>query len=299
MEIHAASPCDDNMDMIDAYIEHVESTSRSRSRDTPRHRRVILNALQRDLPHGIDHTCTEELIDWLNAPNSRTGATRSANTLATYLTCLRSAYAFWADPADPWINEDPTVGIPHYPRQKGRARPGAEEQLAFIIEHGTEPYRLWTIIAAYQGLRCVELSGLNREHITAQRLIVVRGKGGRSRVHDTDPLVWSAVRDLPPGPVCRDITTGGRAGPNHISLNAGRYFRSIGFPGLTMHMWRHRLGVQVQRLYRDIRVTQEMLGHDSLTSTQIYTDASEDQTREARAMLPRPGAGPAGYAGAA
>lgn len=290
MEIYAASSSDGNMDMIDAYIDHLEQTSKSRSKDTPRHRRLILLKLQRDLPYGIDRTCKEELMEWLEKPNARTGKPRSLNTAATYLNCLRDAYGFWADPDDPWISEDPTIGIPSYPRQKGRARPGSEEQLAFIIEHGAEPYRTWTIIAAYQGLRCVELAGLDREHITQQRLIVVRGKGGKARMHDTDPLVWDAVRDLPPGPICREVSTGGRADAHYVSYTSARYFREIGFAGLTMHMWRHRLGVQLQRLYKNIRVTQEALGHDSLTSTQIYTDASEDETREARAMLPRPAA---------
>lgn len=276
--------------MIDAFVTHLEATSPSRSTATPRHRRLILEKLDRDLPYGLDRTCTEELVAWLAAPNTRTGGPTSPNTKATYLNCLRQAYRFWADPTDPWIDEDPTVGIPSYPQQKGRARPGAEEQLAFILEHGEEPFRTWTAIAAYQGLRCVELSGLDREHVTQQRLVVIRGKGGRARMHDTDPLVWELVSRLPPGPVCRVRGTDRRADPHYISSRGAKYYRSIGFAGLTMHMWRHRLGVQVQRLYRDIRVTQEMLGHSSLTSTQIYTDASEEQTREARAMLPRPGA---------
>jgi integrase/recombinase XerC len=299
MEIYAESSCDDNMDMIDAYITHLTASSKSRSTDTPKHRRVILQKLDRDLPYGLARTCTEELMEWLGAPNARTGRPRSLNTAATYLNCLRDAYRFWADPADPWIDEDPTVDIPSYPRQKGRARPGTEEQLAFILEHGEDPYRLWTIIAAYQGLRCVELSGLDREHITRERLVVVRGKGGKARMHDTDPLVWEAVERLPSGPVCRTLDGSHRADPHYISSRASRYYTQIGFKGLTIHMWRHRLGVQLQRLYKNIRVTQEALGHDSLTSTQIYTDASEDETRAARAMLPRPGGVRGGFAGAA
>jgi integrase len=291
MEIYAESSCDDNMDMIVAYLEFIAKKSRSRSLDTGKHRGVILRKLQRDLPYGLDRTCTEELTEWLEAPNARTGRPKSLNAKATYLNCLRDAYRFWADPADPWIDENPTIGIPSYPRQKGRARPGSEEQLAFILEHGEDPYRLWTVIAAYQGLRCVELSGLDREHITQQHLVVVRGKGGKARMHDTDPLVWDMVCRLPAGPVCRVLAGDRRADPHYISSRASRYYSQIGFKGLTIHMWRHRLGVQAQRLYKDIRVTQEMLGHDSLTSTQIYTDASEDQTRAARAMLPRPGAG--------
>lgn len=290
MDQNTESSSDDNMDMIDEYVAHIAQESPSRSDQTPKRRREILTKLQRDLPHGLDHTCREELEEWLRAPNARTGKPRSQNTNVTYLNAIRSAYRFWADPADPWINEDPTVGIPSIARPKARCRAASEEQLAWLLEHGVEPYRTWTVIAAYQGLRCIELSGLDREHITERQLVVVRGKGGKARAQDTDPLVWETVRNLPPGPVCRDMWGRERATAYYISAMASRYYQSVGFDGLTMHMWRHRLGKQVQRLYKDIRVTQEMLGHDSLTSTQIYTDVDEDQTRAARSMLPRPSA---------
>jgi site-specific recombinase XerD len=58
-------------------------------------------------------------------------------------------------------------------------------------------------------------------------------------------------------------------------------------PGVALHRQRHWLGVTTQARYRDLRVTQAMLGHLSLQSTQIYTDATAEQQRAARAMLPR------------
>lgn len=281
---------DDCMDMIDAYVEHIRRTSPSGSKATPMRRREVLTLLDRELPRGLDRTCTEELEDWLHAGcNHRTGAPWSQNTKATYCAAIKSAYAFWADPADPWIDEDPAADLTPVRGVKGVARPGSEEQLTHILTHGAEPYRTWTLIAAYQGLRCVELSALNREHITRETLMVLRGKGGKPRSHDTDPLVWDAVRDLPPGPVCRDMWGRERASAYYISRMASRYFsEQLGFEGLTMHMWRHRLGVQAQRLYKNARVTQKLLGHETLSATQIYTDADFDEQRAARAMLPRP-----------
>jgi integrase/recombinase XerC len=293
MPINSASSSDDCMDMIDAYIEHLRETSKSRSDETPRARRIILKRLARDLPFGLDQTDTQELREWLEAPNPETGRPLGVSSRATYLECLRSAYGFWADPADPWIDGDPTVGIPRYERPKGKARPGSEEQLADILARGDQPYALWTAVAAYQGLRSIELAGLDREHVSRDRLIVVRGKGGKPRAQDTDPLVWAAVEPLPPGPLCRKARSGERASRHYVSGMTSRYYTAIGYPDLTIHMWRHRLGVQAQRLYRDIRVTQELLGHASLSSTQIYTAVDDEQTRQARAMLPRPRAVPA------
>lgn len=280
--VHRAGPVDLDMEMIDAYLEHLRRASFSEI--SRRKRGEILRALQRDLPFGIAHTSRDELETWLH----RDGW--SANTKGTYLAAMKSAYAFWANPEDPWIDADPTVGMAPVPRPAGVARPVLDEQLWEVLQRARQPYRLWATLGAYQGLRCVEISGLNREHVTAQQLIVVRGKGGQPRVHDTDPLAWAELKDLPPGPVAR-MADGRRAPAALISRLASHHFQvTLGLDGVTMHRFRHWLGVQTQRAYRDIRVTQAVLGHRSLSSTQIYTEGDIDQQRAARAMLPRPDA---------
>jgi integrase/recombinase XerC len=291
----AAPQQGDCMDMIEAYTEHLRRTSRSASEATVERRREVLAQLDRQLTEGLDNTSQQELEDWLhNGRDTRGGANRpwSQNTKATYYSAIRSAYAFWADPRDPWISEDPTVDIAPVHGVKGTARDITDDQLWEILARAREPYRLWALIAAYQGLRCIEISGLDREHVTRERLIVVRGKGGKPRVHDTDPMVWAAVEDLPRGPVARDIWGRERASRHYISRMAGRHFQDeLGLEDVTMHRLRHWLGVRTQALYRDVRVTQEVLGHETLSATQIYTKATVEQQREARAMLPRPRVG--------
>lgn len=274
---------DDDVDMIDAYLDRLNDEHRSP--DTIKLRRKILTKLHHDLPFGVARACRDELDAWLRGH-------ASANTRATYWVAMRSAYGYWADPRDggePWLEEDPTIDMTPRTFPRGIARPGSEQQLEIVLTRGADPYRLWALIAAFQGLRCLEIAGLDREHVTAETLMVVRGKGGKPRVHDTDPLIWEAVRDLPPGPVALTPDGSRRATASEVSKRANHHFQvTLGLEGLTMHMWRHRLGVQMQRLYKNIRVTQKALGHETLTSTQIYTDADLDELRAARAMLPRP-----------
>lgn len=293
----AGSSSDDpDVDLIDAYLEHLRRAGRSAV--TIRRRREVLTQLHRQLPLGLGYTCRDELAAWLADGKQRlkdgTEKPWSQNTRATYCAAIRSAYAFWADPADPWLDGNPTEGIDQVPFLKGVARPVEDAELWAILDRARQPYRLWALIAAYQGLRCIELSGLDREHVTETTLHVVRGKGGKPRVHDTDPYVWAAVRDLPPGPVCRDIWGRARASAAYITQRASHHFQvELGLEKITMHRFRHWLGVHIQATYRDIRVTQEALGHESLSSTQIYTRATLDQQRAARAMLPRPVGAPA------
>lgn len=276
-----SSPNDRDVDMIEGYLEHLRHASFSET--SIRRRREVLAQLNRQLPMGLGHTCRAELEEWLH------GGDWKQNTRATYYAAIKSAYAFWTDPDDPWLDGDPTAGMAPVTFVKGIARPVEDDELWTILDRSKEPFRTWALIAAYQGLRCCELSGLDREHVTRDKLVVVRGKGGRPRAHDTDPLVWEAVKDRPAGPLCLDIWLRNRASAAYISQRASMYFqRDLGLTGVTMHRFRHWLGVRVQESYRDVRVTQEVLGHASLSSTQIYTRATLDQQRAARSMLPRP-----------
>lgn len=268
-----------DMQIIDAYLEHLRRAGRSEATITGR--REILKRLNTALPYGVGQTEPDELAAWLYRDEW------SANTKATYYRCLKSFYAWATNPKDPWLSYDPAADLEPVRSAKGMPRPVTDDELRRILAEAAEPIRTWALIAAYQGLRCIEIARLDREHITEQTFIVVRGKGGRPRVHDTDPAVWAAVRDLPPGPVAR-MPDGQRADAFHVSATAALHFRRrLHMPGVSMHRLRHWLGVTVQREYRDIRVTQEVLGHQSLQSTQIYTAATAEQQRRARAMLPR------------
>lgn len=272
-------PDDEDMDLIAAYLEHLRRAGRTD--DTLRGRREILNRLNVALPYGVGHTSTSELAAWLYKDEL------SRNAKYTYYQCLRSFYRWATDPREQQISFDPTDDLEPVTQVKGVPRPVTDEQLHKILTEAVEPFRTWATIAAYQGLRCIEISRLDREHVTEQQLIVVKGKGGRARAHDTDPYVWRVVKDLPAGPVAR-MPSGERATAFQVSMLAAVYFRrKLDMPGVSMHRLRHWLGVTIQREYKDIRVTQKALGHRSLSSTEIYTDASDDQLRAARATLPR------------
>jgi integrase len=273
---------DPEMDMIEAYAEYMKF--KSFSQETIDDRTETLRRIRDDLPEGLASASRNDLEAWLHNDDFSPG------TKSTYFKAIKGAYTFWADPDDPWMTFDPTIGMARPPRPRGVAHPVEDDQLWELLERCRQPFRRWVVLGAYQGLRCCEIAGLDREHVTRERLYVVRGKGGQPRVHDTDPMVWDEVKDLPPGPVARR-TDGSRATAHQITNRAWEYFHETLGLNVSMHQLRHWLGVNTQRTYKDIRVTQAVLGHASLSSTQIYTEADMDQQRAARAMLPRPGAG--------
>lgn len=266
------------MGMIGEYLEHLRRAGRTPA--TIDGRREILSRLNRNLMYGLGQTTTAELATWLYQERW------SQNTRYTYYMAMRGLYRWAVKPAVAWLSFDPTEDLEPVSPAKGRARPCTDEQLHTILTEAAQPFRMWATIAAYQGLRCIEIAQLDREHVSEQQLIVVRGKGGKPRVHDTDPYVWAAVKDQPPGPLAR-TEYGERATPFHVSSYSAAHFRRIGVQGVSMHNLRHWLGVNLQSRFRDIRVTQAALGHASLSSTQIYTDATDEQQRLARSTLPR------------
>lgn len=278
MRIRTYKPQAQSMQIIDAYLEFLRRSSRTQK--TIEGRRDILLRLDHDMPFGIGQVSVEELRKWLYRDRW------SQNTRATYYHAIKSFYGWAANPKDPWLTADPSADLEPVSRPRGVARPVTDEQLQRILAEAAEPFRTWAIIAAYQGLRCVEISRLDREHVTERNLIVVRGKGDRARVHDTDPAVWAAVKDLPPGPVA--VLDGHRATPDQVSVRSALHFQlKLDMPGVSLHRLRHWLGCTVQREYKDIRVTMAVLGHAALSSTEIYTQATDEQQRAARSTLPR------------
>lgn len=274
-----ATAASDNQDMIDEYLEHLRRENKQDS--TIKGRREMLRRLDRDMEYGLGQVTEAELRAWLYRENW------SQNTRFAHYQMLVSFYGWACDPEDPWITANPTTRLEKVSQVKGHARPCTDEQLRVILTRAREPYRTWAVIAAYQGLRCIEIARLDREHVTEQHLFVVKGKGGKPRVHDTDEAVWRVVKDLPRGPVARHQQRGDRVTAQYVSSMASTYFRrQLGVP-VSMHQLRHWLGVNAQARYKDIRVVQAMLGHASLQSTQIYTDATTEQQRAARSTLPR------------
>lgn len=266
------------MEIIEEYLRHLHDTECTEQ--TIRKRREILYRLNRELDYGIGQVEEKELKIWLYRDNW------SQNTKATYFRCLKSFYEWATDPDDPWLTGNPMAGLTRVQTAASVARAATDAQVAEILARAAEPFRTWALLAAYQGLRCVEISRLDREHVTGEQLFVVRGKGNKPRVHDTDPQVWTAVKDLPAGPVARRID-GARATAVYVSISSNLHFqRKLGVQ-TSMHRLRHWLGTTVQREYKDVRVTQRMLGHAQLSSTMIYTDATDEQQRAARATLPR------------
>jgi integrase/recombinase XerC len=274
-------------DLIDAFLAHLAGRDRS-ARTVGDWARILAHA-DAELPFGLESADEQEIRTWLY----RDGWSRS--TKATYYTALRSFYRWSVEVAPDTIglHTDPTARIERPKPPRGRPRPMADEHLNVILAQGRDPYRRWAVLAAYAGLRAIEIARLDREHVTEHTVTVISGKGDAPGIVPTHPRVWAAVRDLPPGPVARS-RLGRRLSERTISARFGVYVRTqLGLPhGVSLHPGRHWAGTEVQRASGDVRVTQTFLRHASLASTMIYTAVSDRHLQAAVMALPTVDADP-------
>jgi integrase/recombinase XerC len=241
----------------------------------------ILRRANAELPAGVLCSNTAELKAWIWRPG------RAANTKKTYRAAIAALFTWATDPAAPVVDLDPTRGLPRVKVQQGAAQPPSHEQLADILARAGEPYRGWMILASAMGFRCVEISRLDRDHITAEQTWI-QGKGGRNVYLPTHQAVWALVKDLPSGPIARDHA-GDRATRRQVYTRGNRRLRRLGYQGLTMHKLRKWFGTHVYRVSgRDILVAQRGLRHVNLNTTRLYLADEPEALGGAMAALPLP-----------
>lgn len=264
-------------ELIDAYCAHLRQASSSQR--TIVDRRRILTVLDRDMPYGLDGSNADELLAWL----WRDGLKLS--TRETYYGALNGFFT-WATRKD-ILDWNPCDEIDRPKPGNRLPKPVPDDQLRRILAEAAQPYRLWMTIAAYAGARCLEIARLRREDVT-EKTITLHGKGDKRRVVGTHPVLWRAIKDLPAGPITDHDE-------RYISIRAAVYFRrSLGMPGVSLHRGRHWFGGQVQMQYKDLRVTQEAMGHADPRTTAGYAIVTAERISEAVALLPDLADGSAG-----
>jgi integrase/recombinase XerC len=130
------------------------------------------------------------------------------------------------------------------------------------------------------GLRIAEALSLNGTALPLGETLMVTGKGGKQRIVPLLPIVRDAVSDYlakSPWPVDRDDPVfrgakGGRLSQGMVQKAMMRARIGLGLPSTaTPHALRHSFATHLLGAGADLRSLQELLGHASLGSTQIYT----------------------------
>ena len=142
------------------------------------------------------------------------------------------------------------------------------------------------------GLRISEALGLKRREVPLPGVgdvLVVTGKGNKTRMVPVLQNVLALIQDyvavcphpLPPeGPIFVGAR-GGPLSPRIIQLTMERLRGVLGLPdSATPHALRHSFATHLLSRGGDLRAIQELLGHASLSTTQIYTGIDTERLLE-------------------
>ncbi len=218
----------------------------------------------------------QQVLDYLHDASERRGL--SPSTLTVYMCAFKFLYKVTLRQPE----KASSLILPQRIHKLPEVLSGTEVQrlLASIRSHKQRTLAT-TMYAA--GLRVGEACRLTVDDIDSQRmLIIVRdGKGGRNRfamlsnrLHQLLQEYWRAVRPDPPYlfPGQRPGTTLTRSAVQQTLAKAAR---QCGIKKhVTPHLLRHTFACHLLEMGTDTRVIQVVLGHRSISSTQLYAQVS-------------------------
>jgi integrase/recombinase XerC len=173
--------------------------------------------------------------------------------------------------------------------KKGLPRPVTPDEavnLADLVEaNATEDWigerdRAVLLLMYGAGLRIAEALSLTGADLPLGETLMVTGKGGKQRVVPLIPLVREAVASYSarcPWPIEKGAplfrgSKGGALGQGMVQKAMAKARIALGLPATaTPHALRHSFATHLLGAGADLRSLQELLGHASLGSTQIYT----------------------------
>ena len=220
---------------------------------------------------------------------------RKLSTLRGFTRHLTEAGVLAADPAR-------SLPGPRRRRRLPRVLSLSEVDTLVSATDGTDPLALRDRVVLELlygcGLRSMELVALRLGDIqAAQAQLIVRGKGGKMRIVPLGDEAAAALRrylERGRGELERQASNQGAAGSGGLRREAplllsrrGRalltsdirrvvvkYSRLAGIDPASPHMLRHAYATHMLERGADLRAIQELLGHASVSTTQVYTHVS-------------------------
>lgn len=260
-------------ELLRAWLNWHEA--RGTTRNTHTCYRQHINRLAGLLPTSLVDATAHDLRRW-----QRGLAGYSDHYRSSWVSAVRNFYRWCHEQG--LLADDPAArGLVQPKVPRGVPRPINEDDLALAVQAAGGRVRVWLLLAGWCGLRCAEIAALERKdvHDTAETPVVVvrRGKGGHARVLPLPQVAAEALREY--GMPRRGVLfprQDGRRGPVPawvVSHDVADHLHDLGIDA-SAHQLRHRYGTRVFALSRDLRMTQDLLGHASPSTTQIYTQWS-------------------------
>ena len=222
----------------------------------------------------------------------------SKSSISRKLACIRSFFKFLV--RENILKTNPAAGIATPKREKRLPQFLDPDEVTNLLEAPArdtwEGKRDRAILELFysSGLRVSELVGLNQDDIDFfSELVRVRGKGKKERIVPIGSVALKAIQAYlehrpakekeasPKRPLYLN-RSGGRLTDRSVRRMILKYGRRIALKKeVSPHMLRHSFATHMLDRGADLRSVQELLVHENLSSTQIYTHVTTKRLKEA------------------
>ncbi|MAT05562.1 MAG: hypothetical protein CL424_11025 [Acidimicrobiaceae bacterium] len=239
----------------------------------------------------------DDLVDWVADQRASEAA---ASTTARRLAAIRSLHRFLV--TEQFRPDDPTARLDGVRTPSGIPKPLTESDVTSLLDAvtGADPLgrrdRALLELMYATGARVAEIVGLSVGDVDFDhRMARLYGKGSKERLVPYGGAAARALDDwfAPSGRAAlvparwkrRDDAEavflnqrGGRLSRQGVWLIIKKYGRLAGITAeLSPHVLRHSCATHLLDHGADLRIVQEMLGHASISTTQVYTRVSQER----------------------
>jgi integrase/recombinase XerD len=263
-------------DVLDTFAAY--ERGKGLAETTVRNRESILRTMQRATGRPLLEIELGDLRRYLGRAGVKAGTRR------TERGAMIAFYTFTHE--ESLRDDNPTVRLSPITAPKGEPRPFTREQIDAMLTSGAyRKTRAMILLGYYQGFRVSSIARVHGRDIDlGGGTIRTVGKGSKERTLPLHPVIaelaaampadgwWFPARNGQSGHVSSASVT------NLITIAKKR--AGILDPNLTPHSLRHAFGTDLVEEGVDIRVIQELMMHESLATTQIYTGVSSRRKQE-------------------
>lgn len=199
----------------------------------------------------------------------------------SYAHSIRTTFRvfFGALEENGYREDNPATRLPKVRIPRSLPRPCPDGAIVHAIATADDPrVRLALKVAAETGLRRAEIAGLKRRDVEGwpgDYSLRVVGKGGHERTVPISDALAAAL--LAGDNIYVFAGATGHMTPDHLG---GLIAKALP-DNWTAHTLRHRFGSKAYQDSGDIRAVQELMGHQSPTTTAIYTQVNDSSRRKA------------------
>jgi integrase/recombinase XerD len=248
---------------------------------------------------GLTSAAAEDVEAYFAELNRRGLA---ASTAARRRSAVRQFYGFCL--AEGWRKDDPSRRVDAPARGRPLPKVLTREEVERVIaaasaRDGAQGLRLAAMVELLYaaGLRVSELVALRLDAVARDpAFLIVKGKGGKERLAPLNPAARLAIKAylevrsgfLPKGDKANPWLfpsrgEGGRLTRRRFAqlLDEAAIAAGVDPKTVSPHVLRHAFATHLLEGGADLRSVQELLGHASLASTQLYTHVTRDHLRSA------------------